>query len=78
MRWPLTDSFGPATDTPALALRTRGLTKAFGALRAVNGVDLDLAPGEALGPLGPNGAGKSTVLAMLMGLRRPDGGPTRR
>jgi len=55
-------------------IRARGLTKSFGTVRAVNGVDLDLAPGEALGFLGPNGAGKSTVLSILMGLRPADGG----
>lgn len=59
---------------PQPPLRARGLTKSFGAVRAVNGVDLDLAPGEALGFLGPNGAGKSTVLSILMGLRPADTG----
>lgn len=63
------------TPTPSHPpIRARGLTKSFGAVRAVNGVDLDLAPGEALGFLGPNGAGKSTVLSMLMGLRPADTG----
>ncbi|MFV1530323.1 MULTISPECIES: ABC transporter ATP-binding protein [unclassified Phaeobacter] len=50
------------------------MAKRFGAVHAVSSIDLDVAPGEALGLLGPNGAGKSTTLSMLMGLRRPDGG----
>lgn len=62
------------TDYPAL--RARGLAKRFGEVRAVRSINLDLAPGEALGLLGPNGAGKSTTLSMLMGLRRPDAGET--
>lgn len=57
-----------------LAIHARGLAKRFGAVQAVARIDLDLAPGEALGLLGTNGAGKSTTLAMLMGLRAPDAG----
>lgn len=56
------------------AIRARGLVKRFGALKAVAGVDLDLAAGEAVGLLGPNGAGKSTTLSILMGLRAADAG----
>lgn len=55
-------------------IRARGLAKRFGTVRAVSRIDLDVAPGEALGLLGPNGAGKSTTLTMLMGLRVPDAG----
>lgn len=55
-------------------ISARGLAKRFGAVQAVSHIDLDLAPGEALGLLGPNGAGKSTTLSMLMGLRQPDAG----
>ncbi|MXW87112.1 MAG: ABC transporter ATP-binding protein [Boseongicola sp. SB0667_bin_21] len=55
-------------------VRARGLAKRFGTVRAVSSIDLDVAPGEALGLLGPNGAGKSTTLSMLTGLRAPDAG----
>jgi len=56
------------------AIWARGLVKTFGSVKAVAGVDMTLAEGEAVGLLGPNGAGKSTVLSMLMGLRPPDAG----
>lgn len=59
------------TEPPICA---RGLAKRFGAVQAVSHIDLDVAPGTALGLLGPNGAGKSTTLAMLMGLHSPDAG----
>jgi ABC-2 type transport system ATP-binding protein len=51
-----------------------GLEKSFGAVHAVRGVDLDIAPGETVALLGPNGAGKSTTLDILLGLARPDRG----
>lgn len=56
------------------AIRVEGLTKVYGDLRAVDGVDLEVAEGEFVGVLGPNGAGKTTLLEMVEGLRRPDGG----
>lgn len=56
------------------AIKARGLVKTFGSVKAVNGVDLDLVAGQAVGLLGPNGAGKSTTLSLLMGLRPPDAG----
>lgn len=56
------------------AVSARGLSKRFGAVQAVSNVDLDVAPGEAIGLLGPNGAGKSTTLSMLMGIMRADAG----
>ena len=43
-------------------------------MRAVRGIDLDIAPGETVALLGPNGAGKSTTIEMLLGLTRPDAG----
>src|SRR5690606_9299885 len=55
-------------------VRARGLVRAFGGRRAVNGVDLDLAPGRRLSVVGPNGAGKSTLLRMLATLLSPDEG----
>jgi branched-chain amino acid transport system ATP-binding protein len=50
------------------------LTKSFGSLKAVDGVNLAVAPGEALGIIGPNGAGKSTLFNLVTGLLRPDAG----
>lgn len=54
-----------------------GLVKRFGERRAVDGVDLRLAPGERVAVLGPNGAGKSTLLKMIATLLRPDSGTLR-
>jgi ABC-2 type transport system ATP-binding protein len=59
------------------AIQTRGLTKRFGAFTAVDGVDLDVRPGEIFGLLGSNGAGKSTTIRMLCGLMRPTSGSIR-
>jgi len=56
------------------AIRTRGLTKDFGDLRAVNAIDLDLPTGGVVGFVGPNGAGKSTTIRMLLGLIEPTSG----
>jgi ABC-2 type transport system ATP-binding protein len=57
-----------------LAVETRGLTKSFGATRAVAGVDLEVPAGTVFGLLGPNGAGKTTIVRMLATLLRPDEG----
>ena len=51
-----------------------GLTKSFGSVRAVDGVDLSIAPGETVALLGPNGAGKSTTIDLMLGLNSPDAG----
>lgn len=51
-----------------------GLVKNFGATRALDGLDLSVAPGEVHGFLGPNGAGKTTTLRILLGLLRADAG----
>jgi ABC-2 type transport system ATP-binding protein len=56
------------------AFRLTGLTKRFGALTAVDGIDLTVAAGEVVALLGPNGAGKSTTIDLLLGLARPDAG----
>ena len=58
----------------AAGLSLRGLTKSYGPVRAVAGVDLDIVAGETVALLGPNGAGKSTTIDMLLGLARPDAG----
>ncbi|MCB1970150.1 MAG: ABC transporter ATP-binding protein [Geminicoccaceae bacterium] len=55
-------------------LEVRGLTKVFGGVKAVNGVDIDLAAGELLALIGPNGAGKSTCFNMVGGQLTPDRG----
>jgi ABC-2 type transport system ATP-binding protein len=55
-------------------IRVRGLTKRYGDVQAVAGVDFEVAPGEIFGLLGPNGAGKTTTVEILEGLRAPDGG----
>ena len=55
-------------------IETKGLERSFGELRAVDGVDLAVEPGEVFGFLGPNGAGKSTTVRMLTTLLRPTGG----
>lgn len=56
------------------AVRTRGLVKTFGDYTAVDGIDLDIRPGEIFGVLGPNGAGKTTVIKMLATLLKIDDG----
>ncbi len=49
------------------ALALRGLAKSFGSVRAVDGVDLDVAQGEVCALLGPSGCGKTTVLRLIAG-----------
>ena len=60
------------TDVPALSLRN--VTKTFGELRAVDGVDLTVPAGSFYGLVGPNGAGKTTTLSIIAGLLRSDAG----
>lgn len=55
-------------------LVVRGLTKRFDGKTAVDGLDVDLSPGETVAVVGPNGAGKSTTFLCLAGLLRPDAG----
>ncbi|HEV7887040.1 MAG TPA: ABC transporter ATP-binding protein [Acidimicrobiales bacterium] len=55
-------------------LAARGLVKQYKRVRAVDGIDLTVAPGERVGLLGPNGAGKTTTLLMLLGVVTPDAG----
>jgi ABC-2 type transport system ATP-binding protein len=62
------------TSTPVAAVEARALTKSFGGVHAVTGVDLTVRPGEIVAFLGPNGAGKTTTIDMLLGLSTPDTG----
>ncbi|MFB9883663.1 ATP-binding cassette domain-containing protein [Planobispora siamensis] len=56
------------------AVAVKGLTKTYGKIEAVKGVDFEVAPGEVFGFLGPNGAGKTTTISMLCTLADPSGG----
>src|SRR5919197_240924 len=56
------------------AVRARGITKSFGEVVALDGVDLDVATGQIHGLVGPNGAGKTTLLGLLLGLAVADSG----
>jgi ABC-2 type transport system ATP-binding protein len=56
------------------AVHLAGLRKHYGQVKAVDGIDLLIAPGEVVALLGPNGAGKSTTVDMLLGLTKPDEG----
>src|SRR3954449_1420202 len=56
------------------AITACGLVKTFGRVRALDGLDLDVATGEVHGFLGPNGSGKTTTLRVLLGLLRPGAG----
>ena len=58
----------------ATVIETHGLTKRYGQQFALNGLDLDVTPGEVLGYLGPNGSGKTTTIRLLLGLIRPTSG----
>jgi ABC-2 type transport system ATP-binding protein len=57
-----------------LAIQIRGLTKSYGKVRALRGIDLEVKRGEIIGFLGPNGAGKTTTIRCLLDMIRPDGG----
>ena len=62
-----------ATTTVA-AISATGLTKSYGKVHAVRGIDLTVEPGEIVAFLGPNGAGKTTTIDMMLGLAKPDSG----
>src|SRR4029079_7559449 len=77
--WPGRDRSVPPDQLPTLrpvpaALLCESLEKRYGAVVALGGVDLEVAPGELLGLLGPNGAGKSTLTKIACGLVRATGG----
>ena len=59
---------------PVPAVRMTGISKSFGGVRALDGVDFEVRPGEVHALLGGNGAGKSTILKVLNGVHRPDAG----
>ena len=66
---------GVALATPAAAsISVHGLSKRYGDIEAVRGIDFEVAPGEIFGFLGPNGAGKSTTISMLCTLVKPSAG----
>ena len=58
-------------------LEVRGLSKRFGSLRALDGVDLDVAEGSLTGLIGPNGAGKTTAFSCIAGADKPSAGSVR-
>jgi ABC-2 type transport system ATP-binding protein len=64
-------------STSTTAISVQNLTKTFGSVRALDGLDLEVREGEVHGFLGPNGAGKSTTIRVLLGLLRADGGQAR-
>jgi putative spermidine/putrescine transport system ATP-binding protein len=63
----------PAAD-PAAAVSFRGVERHFGPVKAVDGVDLDIAPGEFFAMLGPSGSGKTTCLRLIAGFEQPTAG----
>ena len=68
-----TEAMSQDRTTPA-AVRLEGVTKTFGDVHAVDGIDLVLDPGEVVAFLGPNGAGKTTTIDMILGLSQPTTG----
>jgi ABC-2 type transport system ATP-binding protein len=62
------------TTTGTPAVRLQGVTKDFGRVHAVRGIDLEIEPGEMVAFLGPNGAGKTTTIDMILGLSKPTSG----
>jgi sulfonate transport system ATP-binding protein len=64
----------PEAPPAGVALRVRGLTKSFGALQVLRGVDLDIPAGQFVAIVGRSGCGKSTLLRILAGLDEPDAG----
>ena len=67
-------SVADPVDAATLAISARGLTRSFGDVKAVAGIDLEVPRGMIFAVLGPNGAGKTTLMRMLATLLRPDAG----
>ena len=65
------------TTTLTDALSLRGVTRSYGEVRALDGLDLEIRPGEIVALLDPNGAGKSTAMEMMVGLATPEQGSVR-
>ncbi|MCP8322077.1 MAG: ATP-binding cassette domain-containing protein, partial [archaeon] len=57
-----------------IAIETKGLSKSFGRIKAVDRLDLKVEVGTVHGFLGPNGAGKTTTIKLILGLLKPDSG----
>ena len=68
------DEGKPDEDESDIILRTEGITKSFGPLIVLRGIDIHLRRGEVLGLVGDNGSGKSTLVKILCGFQRPDAG----
>ncbi len=71
------DHLGPSSASPLAAVSLEGVTKDFGDVHAVRGIDLTIRPGEVVAFLGPNGAGKTTTIDMVLGLSEPTTGTAR-
>jgi ABC-2 type transport system ATP-binding protein len=71
---PLAGPPGLGPEPPPAVIEARGLRKSFGAITAVDGIDLSLSGGRIYGLLGPNGSGKTTLIRLLAGLARPTSG----
>jgi ABC-2 type transport system ATP-binding protein len=70
----MTETLDPGTGRRNPAISLTGVTKSFGDVQAVRGIDLEIDPGEVVAFLGPNGAGKTTTIDMILGLSRPTSG----
>ncbi|MGH9013903.1 MAG: ABC transporter ATP-binding protein [Acidimicrobiia bacterium] len=71
---PGTSQTGAMPDGDGVLLESRGITKRFAGITALNDVSLDVRPGELVGLIGPNGAGKTTFFNCLLGMENPDAG----
>jgi fructose transport system ATP-binding protein len=74
MSSPMTEKTDPTNDPRHPVLSARGLIKTFGRVVGLDGVDIDVYPGEVLAVIGDNGAGKSTLIKALTGALIPDSG----